>query len=142
MSATDPRDLRDAAVELARAAGAILREGHGRAHVPERKGRIDLVTEYDRRSERLVLDGLRQRFPGHAILAEESGAHAGDPAGAPGALRWIVDPLDGTTNFTHNYPFFCVSIAAEVAGRPGRGRGLRPSARRVVRGGRRDTAQR
>ena len=115
--APDPRELRDAAAELARAAGAILREGHGRAHVPERKGRIDLVTEYDRRSERLVIEGIRQRYPGHAILAEESGAHAGGAADAAGAVRWVVDPLDGTTNFTHNYPFFCVSIAAEVGGR-------------------------
>ncbi len=113
MTGHDPRALRDAAIELARAAGAVLREGHGRAHAPERKGRIDLVTEYDRRSERLVLDGLRRRFPGHAILAEESGTHAG----AAGAVRWIVDPLDGTTNFAHNYPFFCVSIAAEADGR-------------------------
>ena len=112
MTDLDPRALRDAAAELARAAGAVLREGHGRAHAPERKGRIDLVTEYDRRSERLVLDGLRRRFPGHAVLAEESGAHAG----GPGGVRWIVDPLDGTTNFAHNYPFFCVSIAAEVDG--------------------------
>jgi myo-inositol-1(or 4)-monophosphatase len=112
MTLPDPRTLRDAAAELARAAGAILREGHGRTHAPERKGRIDLVTEYDRRSERLVLDGLRRRFPGDAVLAEESGTHAGD-----GQVRWIVDPLDGTTNFAHNYPFFCVSIAAEAAGR-------------------------
>jgi myo-inositol-1(or 4)-monophosphatase len=112
MTGLDPRALRDAAAELARAAGAVLREGHGRAHAPERKGRIDLVTEYDRRSERLVLEGLRRRFPGHAVLAEESGAHAGEAGG----VRWIVDPLDGTTNFAHNYPFFCVSIAAEVDG--------------------------
>jgi myo-inositol-1(or 4)-monophosphatase len=117
VSAPDPRELRDVAVELATAAGAILREGHGRAHFPERKGRIDLVTEYDRRSERLVLDGIRRRYPAHAILAEESGAHPGGPAGAAGAVRWVVDPLDGTTNFAHNYPFFCVSIAAEAEGR-------------------------
>jgi myo-inositol-1(or 4)-monophosphatase len=117
VSAPDPRALRDAAVELAVAAGAILREGYGRAHTPERKGRIDLVTEYDRRSERLVLDGIRRRFPGHAILAEESGAHAGGPAEGAGGVRWVVDPLDGTTNFTHNYPFFCVSIGAESGGR-------------------------
>jgi myo-inositol-1(or 4)-monophosphatase len=109
----DPRRLRDAAIELAREAGAVLREGYGRAHVPERKGRIDLVTEYDRRSERLLLERIGQRFPDHAVLAEESGAH--DRAGSP--ARWIVDPLDGTTNFAHNYPFFCVSIAVEVGGR-------------------------
>jgi myo-inositol-1(or 4)-monophosphatase len=114
MSALDPRALRSAAQELAVQAGAILREGYGRLHHPERKGRIDLVTEYDRRSERFLLDAIRRRFPGHAILAEESGAHA---AGGASPVRWILDPLDGTTNFAHNYPFFGVSIAVEVDGR-------------------------
>jgi len=109
-----PRALLDAAVEMARAAGAILREGYGHAHRPERKGRIDLVTEYDRRSEALVLEAIATRFPGHAVLAEESGAAAGGAGAAP--VRWVIDPLDGTTNFAHNYPFFCVSIAAEVSG--------------------------
>ena len=113
MSADDPRSLRDAAIELAREAGAVLVEGYGRAHVPERKGRIDLVTEYDRRSERLLLERIAQRFPGHAVLAEESGAHA--VAGS--TVRWVIDPLDGITNFAHNYPFFAVSIAVEVEGR-------------------------
>ena len=109
----DPARLRDAAVELAREAGAILRQGFGRAHHPEHKGRIDLVTEYDRRAEKLLLERIRTRFPGHAVLAEESGAHA-----VPGStVRWIIDPLDGTTNFAHNYPFFGVSIAAELEGR-------------------------
>jgi len=109
--AATPAELLDAAVELARESGAILLEGYGTIHAPERKGRIDLVTEFDRRSERALLAGLRQRFPTHAVLAEESGAHDG------AAVRWLVDPLDGTTNFAHNYPFFCVSIAAEVAGK-------------------------
>ena len=118
LSALDPAALRDAAAALAREAGAVLIEGHGRAHHPERKGRIDLVTEYDRRSERLLLDAIARRYPGAAVLAEESGAHAGAPtAGGPsGTLRWIIDPLDGTTNYAHNYPFFAVSIAAEVEG--------------------------
>jgi myo-inositol-1(or 4)-monophosphatase len=107
--------LLDAAVEMARAAGALLREGYGRAHKPERKGRIDLVTEYDRRSERLLLGEIAHRFPNHAVLAEESGASAPGERAAP--VRWLVDPLDGTTNFAHNYPFFCVSIAAEADGR-------------------------
>ena len=118
-AAPPPRELRDAAVEFARAAGAILLEGYGHAHRPERKGRIDLVTEYDRRSERLLLDAIARRFPEHRVLAEESGASA--PSGATGTgsppVRWLVDPLDGTTNFAHNYPFFCVSVAAEVDGR-------------------------
>ena len=110
----DARVLMESAVDMARAAGAVLRDGYGRAHVTERKGRIDLVTEYDRRSERLLLEALARRFPGHAVLAEESGASG---AGGEAAVRWVIDPLDGTTNFAHNYPFFCVSIAAEVEGR-------------------------
>jgi myo-inositol-1(or 4)-monophosphatase len=61
-----------------------------------------------------VIEGLARRYPDHAVLAEESGASA--PATRAAAVRWIVDPLDGTTNFAHNYPFFCVSIAAEVEG--------------------------
>ena len=114
----EPAALEKAAAELARAAGAILREGYGRVHAPERKGRIDLVTEFDRRSEALLLGELKRRFPSHGILAEESGAHAAAASGGTGAsVRWILDPLDGTTNFAHNYPFFAVSIAAESAGR-------------------------
>ncbi len=111
MSGPEPRALEAAAAEMARAAGAILRDGYGRAHRPERKGAIDLVTEYDRRSEAVVLAELARRFPSHAVLSEEAGARAGDTR-----VRWIVDPLDGTTNFAHNYPFFGVSIAAEVDG--------------------------
>jgi len=106
----DPRRLREAACVMARDAGAILREGHGRSHAAERKGRIDLVTEYDRRSEALLLARIREQFPDHAVLAEESGAHDGARA------RWLIDPLDGTTNFAHDYPFFCVSIGVEVDG--------------------------
>jgi len=117
----DAGALRDAACEFARAAGAILLEGYGRAHEPERKGRIDLVTEYDRRSEALLVSLIRGRFPGHAILAEESGMHdgaarAGGPSGAGAGVRWLCDPLDGTTNFSHNYPFFGVSVGVEVDG--------------------------
>jgi len=106
-----PAILRDAAIAFAREAGAILLEGYGTAHAPERKGEIDLVTDFDRRSEALLLQRIGERFPRHAVLAEESGAHD-----AAGSTRWLVDPLDGTTNFAHNYPFFCVSIAAEVDG--------------------------
>ena len=132
MSTPDAVVLRDAACEFARAAGAILLEGYGRVHAPEKKGRIDLVTEYDKRSEALLLSLIRGRFPEHAILAEESGVHGGAPAPAgPGAapapdhraggagpsrFRWLCDPLDGTTNFAHNYPFFCTSVGVEVAG--------------------------
>jgi len=108
-----PVPLRDAAIVFAREAGALVREGHGREHAPERKGRIDLVTEYDRRSEERLLSLIAARYPGHAVLAEESGAHA---SAAGSRVRWILDPLDGTTNFAHNYPFFGVSVGVEVDG--------------------------
>ncbi|MEO5988217.1 MAG: inositol monophosphatase family protein [Candidatus Eisenbacteria bacterium] len=104
--------LRDAAVAFAREAGAIVREGYGRIHAPEHKGRIDLVTEYDKRSEALLLRQIRTHFPGHGILGEESGAHEAVDSN----VRWILDPLDGTTNFAHNYPFFGVSIGVERDG--------------------------
>ena len=131
MSREDARSLRDAACTFARAAGAILLEGYGQPHAPEKKGRIDLVTEFDRRSEALLVSMIRERFPEHAILAEESGAHAGTAAAGarrqqhPGAgaagspaspVRWLCDPLDGTTNYAHNYPFFAVSVGVEVEG--------------------------
>jgi myo-inositol-1(or 4)-monophosphatase len=90
----------------------VVRAGWGGTHAPERKGRIDLVTEFDRRSERLLLARIAERFPGHAVLAEESGSHASGTSG----VRWLIDPLDGTTNFAHNYPFFAVSVGVEVDG--------------------------
>lgn len=113
MSARSPIELREAAGSLAREAGAIVREGWGVAHHPDRKGRIDLVTEYDRRSESLLLARIAERFPDDAVLAEESGAR---DAGGKSGVRWLVDPLDGTTNFAHNYPFFAVSIGVEREG--------------------------
>jgi len=98
------------ACEVARAAGAILRDGYGRPLAIDYKGGIDLVTEYDRKAEAFIREELSRRFPGHGWLGEESGA------GAAGEFRWVVDPLDGTTNFAHAYPFFAVSIALEVSG--------------------------
>ena len=112
MSIPDASALREAARTFAREAGAILREGHGRIHAPEKKGVIDLVTEYDRRAEALLLERITAHFPTHAVLGEETGVHAGSDA----RVRWILDPLDGTTNFAHNYPFFGVSVGVEVAG--------------------------
>lgn len=95
-----------AAVEIAREAGVILREEL--AHTPEiaYKGEFDLVTQADRRSERLIVDKLQKYFPGHAVSAEE-----GTGADTNSEYRWHVDPLDGTTNFAHGYPFFCISMA-------------------------------
>jgi myo-inositol-1(or 4)-monophosphatase len=112
VSALETRELGEAACAFAREAGAILLDGYGRVHAPEKKGRIDLVTEFDRRSEALLLARIRARFPDHAILAEESGAGGASHA----RVRWVCDPLDGTTNFAHNYPFFGVSVGVEVDG--------------------------
>ena len=93
------------AVELARKAGDLVRQGYGQTIQANHKGTLDLVTEYDVRSERLVTEAIRQAFPEDAILAEESGQSG------TGDLRWLIDPLDGTTNFAHGLPIFCVSIA-------------------------------
>jgi myo-inositol-1(or 4)-monophosphatase len=95
----------DVATNAARQAGAIVREGYGQALHITHKGAIDLVTEYDQRSEALILGALRRAFPGHAINSEESGRAAGDD------YEWLVDPLDGTTNFAHKFPVFSISIA-------------------------------
>lgn len=92
------------AKDLAREAGAILRSGFGSAGPVVHKGTIDLVTDFDLRSEKLLVEGLRGAFPEDPILAEEGG-------GASGDRRWLIDPLDGTTNFAHGLPIFCVSMA-------------------------------
>ncbi len=103
------------ATRLAREAGALLLDYQRRGFSVATKGNaIDLVTDADRASEALVVAGIRGRFPEHAILAEEGGVQGG-PEG-DGRPRWIIDPLDGTTNFAHGYPFYCVSIGVDVAG--------------------------
>jgi myo-inositol-1(or 4)-monophosphatase len=96
---------------LARQAGDILRRGYGLRHQVDNKGVIDLVTEVDRQSEAFLLGEIRRRFPGHRILAEESGSQAGDDC-----CLWLIDPLDGTVNYAHGVPVFSVSIALQVDG--------------------------
>jgi len=78
----------------------------------EYKGEADLVTEADRKSEALIIQRVREQFPTHAVLGEESGSVAATAASSTG-YRWYVDPLDGTTNFAHGYPVFCVSLGIE-----------------------------
>jgi myo-inositol-1(or 4)-monophosphatase len=95
----------DLALELARRAGAVLRDGYGHVASVRYKGPIDPVTEYDLRSEALIRDALQAAFPGDSILGEEGGATGS------GAGRWLIDPLDGTVNFAHSIPIFAVSIA-------------------------------
>lgn len=99
-------------VETARRAGALLKENFGKAQDIGFKGRIDLVTEMDRRSEDLIVETLRAAFPGDSIWAEERGRDR-----AQSERVWIIDPLDGTTNYAHEYPVWAVSIALRVEGR-------------------------
>jgi myo-inositol-1(or 4)-monophosphatase len=96
---------------LARDAGALLRERIDDPREIAHKRPRDLVTDADRASEALIVERIRTAFPTAAILGEESGSHPGS-----GDERFIVDPLDGTTNYAHRYPLFCVSIGYERAG--------------------------
>jgi len=108
---TVPLDtLLETAVEGARRAGRVLAERFHGPRTISYKGGIDLVTDADKASEAVLLAWIRERHPDHAILSEESGASGGS------RHRWIVDPLDGTTNYAHELPHFSVSIAVEGEG--------------------------
>ena len=91
---------------IVRRAGAVLTEGYGNVRHIQQKGAIDLVTEFDVRSEEIIISALQKEFPDHAILAEESGLNA-----TISDYQWVIDPLDGTTNFAHGIPIFAVTIA-------------------------------
>ncbi len=102
------------AIETVREAGQILLEKFGRKIDIHKKGDINLVTEADLASEKLIIERIKSYHPKHAILAEESGDAVllkGD-----NKWKWIIDPLDGTTNYAHGYPCFCVTIALEHDG--------------------------
>jgi len=96
---------------IAREAGTLLRKELPKEHQIDFKGEINIVTEVDHMSEELLVRRIRQNFPEHDIMTEES---AGFQCGS--SYRWIIDPLDGTTNYAHGYPVFCVSVALEIAG--------------------------
>jgi len=114
MSATDSLSgYLDAAREAALRAAVVLEEWRQRFEVRE-KGRFDLVTDADLASQRTIADYLAQRFPTHAFLGEEDAKHQRPGPDAP--PTWIVDPIDGTTNYVHDCPFYCVSIGLQVAG--------------------------
>ncbi len=101
-------DLLPTAEAIAREAGALLRDFFHRGVHTEYKGDVDLVTEADRASERLITERLRSAFPSHGIYGEEGTRTALDSE-----FRWYVDPLDGTTNFAHGFPIFCVVLGCE-----------------------------
>jgi myo-inositol-1(or 4)-monophosphatase len=109
------------AIETARRAGVVLLDRYERLERIHRKSAKDIVTEADHLSEELIISSIRTHAPGDGILAEESGSHSasGGAAATAGTGRvWIVDPLDGTVNYANGIPFFCVSIALVVDGRP------------------------
>jgi myo-inositol-1(or 4)-monophosphatase len=115
-TASIPAGARELAVETALAAGAILRERLELDRTIDFKGAIDLVTDADRASEALIEAAIAERFPEHRFVGEEmTFLSGGAPAGSE-LYSWLVDPLDGTTNYAHRYPHFAVSIALEHAG--------------------------
>jgi myo-inositol-1(or 4)-monophosphatase len=110
------------AIKAARRAGSIINRAafDGTALEVRTKQAKDFVTQVDRAAEAEVIAIIRKAYPDHAILAEESGAHLGNASGVsrgkPSEYRWIIDPLDGTTNFIHGFPQYCVSIGVQHRG--------------------------
>ncbi|HXV20548.1 MAG TPA: inositol monophosphatase family protein, partial [Desulfuromonadales bacterium] len=103
--------MKKIAIEAALEGGRVLMQKFGTALEISHKGEVDLVTEADRAAEETVVSVIRDTFPRHDFLAEEADyGHSGS------AYRWIIDPLDGTTNYAHGFPWFAVSIALEVEG--------------------------
>ncbi|MCC6674992.1 MAG: inositol monophosphatase [Thermomicrobiales bacterium] len=116
-SGSVPDGARELAVDTAKAAGAILRERLSLDRMVDYKGAIDLVTDADRASEEAIAAAIMGRFPDHRFIGEESTFLSGDTPEGTELYSWIVDPLDGTTNYAHRYPHFAVSIGLEHAGK-------------------------
>lgn len=102
--------------DLARRAGALLTDSYERLERIDYKSKRDVVTNADYASERLVIDAIKARYPDDAILAEESGEHAGvlRDDGSHNGRTWVIDPLDGTVNYANGIPYYCVSIGLVV----------------------------
>ncbi len=109
---------RDLAIDLAMRAGVQLRDTLDQPRDITRKGTVDLVTDADKASEALISAGIRAAFPSHRLIAEEGARGASGSRGEGHPFGWLIDPLDGTTNYAHRYPHFAVSIALEHHGRP------------------------
>lgn len=103
----------DTAVDAAKRAGEIIRNGFYQTKNVEHKGQVDLVTETDKACEDLIFNHLKQQFPTHKFIGEETTAACGATE-LTDEPTWIVDPLDGTTNFVHGFPFVCISIGLTI----------------------------
>ncbi len=99
------------AEKAAREAGEVLKANLGKVREITFKGKNSLVTEIDKLSEDIIIDSIKRTFPSHDVFAEESGRLS-----TSSEYVWIIDPLDGTTNYAHGYPFFSISIALEIEG--------------------------
>jgi myo-inositol-1(or 4)-monophosphatase len=96
-------------INVAKEAGEIIKEGFGKNfHIEIKSNESNLVTEIDKKSERLIVDFIQKKYPSHSILTEESGEYKSNSD-----YTWIIDPLDGTTNFAHGFPIFSVSIGVQ-----------------------------
>ncbi|OGW09827.1 MAG: hypothetical protein A2W77_06020 [Nitrospinae bacterium RIFCSPLOWO2_12_39_16] len=113
------------AIEAVKEAGKIQEEKFGENFKIEHKGEINLVTEVDYQCEKVIIDIIKRHYPEHEILTEEAGSVKGlPPSHSPltkggqmeGKYKWIIDPLDGTTNYAHSYPCFCASVGLEIDG--------------------------
>lgn len=105
------QDLVKSAGEFARGAGKILKAGFEKPKNIKYKGRIDPVTEFDLKAEKYITERITRKYPDHSILAEE-----GSDAVSESPFRWVIDPLDGTVNFAHRFPVYCVSVGVECEG--------------------------
>lgn len=108
---TQKRDIAKFVDELARGAGQILKAGFSKSKKVRYKGRIDPVTQFDVKAEKFITSRIAAKFPDHAVMAEE-----GSDTAARSPWRWVIDPLDGTVNFAHGFPVYCVSIAVQYEG--------------------------
>jgi myo-inositol-1(or 4)-monophosphatase len=134
LTTTDLLHCLDAAKDAARLAAAVLEEWRPRFSVHE-KARHDLVTDADFASQQAIYNHLHERFPDHQFLGEEDAKQRARP-GPESAPTWIVDPLDGTTNYVHDLPFYCVSIGLEAGGELAAGVVFDPSRQEMFAGAR------
>ena len=109
-------EFKKIAVQTALKGGEILNEHRGKVKHIGYKGEVNLVTEVDRISEETILKIIKKNFPDHAILTEESKEFIPEGKKSKSTYKWIIDPLDGTTNYAHDFPMYCVSVALEKDG--------------------------